>query len=70
MWSSERKGLEAVAERNGNAIVIEEKMERGQIDRKLELSPEGTILVMTVTIELGRMEEPVVIRSVYERAAG
>lgn len=63
-------GLEAVAVRSGNAIVIEEKMERGQIDRKLELSPEGTILVMTVTIELGRMEEPVVIRTVYERAAG
>ena len=61
--------LETVAELKGNAVVIEEKMERGRIDRKFELSPDGGTMVMTLTVKFGRMKDPVVIRTVYERAS-
>ena len=60
--------LETIAEREGSAIVIEEKMERGQIDRKFELSPDGATMIMTLTVKFGRMKDPVVIRTVYEKA--
>ncbi|TDI36646.1 MAG: hypothetical protein E2P02_24565 [Acidobacteria bacterium] len=60
--------LETVAELKGSAIVIEEKMERGKIDRKFELSPDGATMIMTLTVKFGRMKEPVVIRTVYEKA--
>ncbi len=60
--------LETVAELKGSAIVIEEKMERGKIERKFELSPEGATMIMTLTVKFGRMKEPVVIRTVYEKA--
>jgi len=61
--------LETVAELKGNAVFIEEKMERGRIDRKFELSPDGGTMVMTLTVKFGRMKDPVVIRTVYERAS-
>jgi hypothetical protein len=60
--------LETVAELKGNAVLIEETMERGRVTRKLELSPDGEILVATVSLKLGRMPDPVVIRTVYQRA--
>ena len=61
--------LETVAEHKGNAVLIEEKMERGQIDRKFELSPEGGTMIMTVTVKFGQMKDPVIIKTVYERAS-
>ncbi len=60
--------LETIAELKGSAIVIEEKMERGKIDRKFELSPDGATMIMTLTVKFGRMKDPVVIRTVYEKA--
>ena len=60
--------LETLAELKGSAIVIEEKMERGQIGRKFELSPDGATMIMTLTVKFGRMKDPVVIRTVYEKA--
>jgi hypothetical protein len=61
--------LETVSRLQGSAILIEEKFERGRIDRKLELGPDGKTLVMTWTIKMGNMKEPVVIRTVYDRVA-
>ncbi len=61
--------LETVAAHKGNAVFIEEKMERGQIERKYELSPEGATMIMTITVEFGRMKDPVMIKTVYERAS-
>ena len=61
--------LETVAELKGNAVFIEEKMERGQLDRKYELSADGGTMVATLTVKFGRMKDPVVIRTVYERAS-
>lgn len=61
--------LKTVAELKGNAVVIEEKMERGRIDRKFELSPDGGTMVATLSVKFGRMKDPVVIRTVYERAS-
>lgn len=61
--------LETIAEHRGNAVFIEETMDRGQIDRKFELSPEGTTLIMTVTVKFGQMKDPVIIKTVYEKAA-
>ena len=60
--------LETIAELKGSAILIEEKMERGKIDRKFELSPDGATMIMTLTVKFGRMKDPVVIRTVYEMA--
>lgn len=60
--------LETIAELKGSAILIEEKMERGKIDRKFELSPDGATMIMTLTVKFGRMKDPVVIRTVYEKA--
>ena len=60
--------LETIAELKGSAILIEEKMERGKIDRKFELSPDGAKMIMTLTVKFGRMKDPVVIRTVYEMA--
>ena len=61
--------LETVAELKGNAVTIQEKMERGRIDRKFELSPDGTMMVATLTVKFGQMKDPVVIKSVYEKAS-
>ena len=60
--------LETIAELKGSAILIEEKMERGKIDRKFELSPDGATMIMTLTVKFGRMKDPVVIKTVYEMA--
>jgi hypothetical protein len=59
--------LETVATLQGGVVLIEEKLERGKIERKLELSEDGKALVMTLNIKLGNMKEPVLIRTVYER---
>ena len=61
--------LETVAELKGNAVFIEEKMERGKLERKFELSPEGGTMVATLTVKFGRMKDPVVIKTVYEKAS-
>lgn len=59
--------LETTARLVGNAVSIEEKMERGEILRKFEIGPDGETLVLTSTVKLPGMKDPVVIRSVYER---
>lgn len=59
--------LETVAEMSGSAIYIEEKMERGEMQRKYDLSPDGQTMIMTLTMKMGGMKDPVVIRTVYER---
>jgi hypothetical protein len=59
--------LETVATILGRVITIEEKLRRGRIDRKLELSEDGESIVMSLTIKLGDMKDPVLIRTVYER---
>ena len=61
--------LETVAELKGNAVFIEEKMERGKLDRKFELSPDGGTMIVTLTVKFGRMKDPVIIKTVYERAS-
>jgi hypothetical protein len=59
--------LETVATIQGNVVRIEEKLDRGEIERTIELSEDGESLVITLDIELGNMKEPVLIRTVYER---
>ncbi len=59
--------LETTAQLVGNAVSIEEKMSRGKVERKFEVSPDGQTLIVTSTVELGSMKEPVVIKSVYVR---
>jgi hypothetical protein len=59
--------LETTATILGRVITIEEKLDRGRIDRKLELSEDGESMVMTLNIKLGEMKEPVLIKTVYER---
>lgn len=59
--------LETVATLQVRTVVIEEKLERGKIERKLELSEDGRSMVMTLNIKLGNMKEPVLIRTVYDR---
>lgn len=59
--------LETVSRRQGSRIVIEEKLDRGKIERKIELGGDERTLVVTTTIRLERMKDPVVIRSVYDR---
>jgi hypothetical protein len=59
--------LETASVLRGNAVVIEEKMERGSIDRKYELSLDGETMVSTLTVEFGPMKDPVVIKTVYVR---
>ncbi len=59
--------LETTATILGRVITIEERLDRGRIDRKLELSEDGESMVMTLNIKLGNMKEPVLIKTVYER---
>lgn len=61
--------LETVAELAGSAISIKEKMERGQLERKFDLSPDGGTMIMTVIVKMSRMKDPVVIKTLYERAS-
>ena len=62
--------LETVAEMSGSAIHIEEKMERGAMQRKYDLSPEGQTMIMTLKMKMGGMKDTVVIRTVYIRIGG
>ena len=62
--------LETVAEMSGSAIHIEEKMERGEMQRKYDLSPEGQTMIMTLKMKMGGMKDTVVIRTVYIRIGG
>jgi hypothetical protein len=59
--------LETVTRNLGSSILIEEKLDRGKIETKLELGEEGKTLVVTRTIRLERWKEPVAVRSVYDR---
>jgi hypothetical protein len=59
--------LETVSLLQGNSIVVDEKLERGKINRKFELAEGGRRMVVTLTVKLGNMKEPVVIRTVYNR---
>jgi hypothetical protein len=61
--------LETVAALKGNAVFIEEKMERGKLDRKFELSPDGGTMVATLILKFGQMKDPVVIKTVYEKTS-
>jgi hypothetical protein len=59
--------METVAEKKGNRIVIEQKMDRGgDITTTYDLAPDGSRMVVTVQFEGPRMKEPVLIRSVYD----
>jgi hypothetical protein len=59
--------LETVSLLQGNTVVVDEKLERGKINRKFELAEGGRKMVVTLTVKLGNMKEPVVIRTVYNR---
>jgi hypothetical protein len=59
--------LETVATLQGRTVLIQEKLDKGKIERKLELSEDGKSMVMTLNIKIGNMKEPVLIRTVYER---
>ncbi len=59
--------LETVATLQGRVVLIEEKLDRGKIERKLELSADFESMVLTLNIKIGNMKEPVLIRTVYER---
>jgi len=59
--------LETVATLQGKVVLIEEKLDRGKIERKLELSEDGESMVITLNVKIGNMKEPVLIRTVYER---
>ncbi len=59
--------LETVATLDGLSIRIEEKLDRGRIERRLELAGDAKTMVMTVNLKLDNMKEPVHIRTVYER---
>jgi hypothetical protein len=59
--------LETVATLQGRVVLVEEKLKRGRIERKFELSEDGKSMEMTLDIELGDMKEPVRIRTVYAR---
>jgi hypothetical protein len=59
--------LETVATLQGNVVLIDEKMKRGKIQRRLELLDEGETMVWTLVVDLDRMKEPVQIRTVYAR---
>jgi hypothetical protein len=59
--------LETVATIQGRVVVIEEKLDRGKIERKIELSEDGESMVISLNIKIGNMKEPVLIRTVYER---
>jgi hypothetical protein len=41
--------------------------ERGEMQRKYDLSPDGQTMIMTLTMKMGGMKDSVVIRTVYER---
>lgn len=59
--------LETVSEMRGAAIHIEEKMRRGEMQRRYELSPDGQTMIMTLTLKMDGMKDPVAIRTVYQR---
>lgn len=59
--------LETVATITGRVVNIEEKLDRGKIERTIELSEDGESMVITLNIKIGNMKEPVLIRTVYER---
>ncbi len=59
--------LETVAAIAGRIVNIEEKLERGKIERKIELSEDRRSMVITLNIKIGNMKEPVLIRTVYGR---
>lgn len=59
--------IETRSERNGNRIVIEQKMEQGaKITESYELSPDGQVMVLRLQMEGRMFKEPVVIRTVYD----
>jgi hypothetical protein len=59
--------LETVATIAGRVVNIEEKLDRGRIERKIELTEDGESMVITLSIKIGNMKDPVLIRTVYER---
>jgi hypothetical protein len=59
--------METVAERKGDQIAVEQKMDQGgEITTTYELAPDGSRMIVTVKFEGGRMKEPVIIRAVYD----
>jgi hypothetical protein len=61
--------IETRATLSGNRIVIEQKMEEGvEITETYELSPDGQVMVMRLQMEGGMSSEPVLIRTVYDKA--
>ncbi len=59
--------METVAEKKGDRIVVEQKMDQGgKITTTYELAPDGSRMVVTVLFEGRRTKEPVLIRAVYD----
>lgn len=59
--------LETIAERKGDRIVVEQKMDQGgDMTTTYELAPDGSRMIVTVRFEGRRMKEPVLIRTVYD----
>jgi hypothetical protein len=58
--------LETTAEKKGQSIIIEQKMERGEIHTTYELAPDGTRMIVTAQFEGGMAKEPIIIRTVYD----
>jgi len=63
-----RGKIETRSEKNGNRIVIEQKTEQGaKITESYELSPDGQVMVLRLHMEGRMFNEPVAVRTVYER---
>lgn len=59
--------LETITTIAGGAVHIEEKMDRGKIERTIMLGPEGKTMISTLNVKMKGMKEAVVIRTVYAR---
>jgi hypothetical protein len=59
--------LETLAQWNGKQLVIEqEAKDEGTINEVYELGRDASVLVVVFRLKLKRLEEPIVIRSVYD----
>ncbi len=59
--------LETVTTIEGGVVHIEEKMDRGKIERTIALGAEGRTMTSTLNVKMKGMKQPVVIRTVYAR---
>ena len=59
--------FETLSTRQGNRIIVDQKMKGGRIVETYALSEEGDRLVLTVRLEAKRLKEPLTLRNVYYR---